>query len=197
MAEQNGRLLIGLAAAFIVACGSSSDDTTPGKKPPIKECTTTAECPAGTAACIDGFCVNGGCTDDDGDGAGVGPGCTQYDCDDSDENIPGNEICNSKDDDCDGAIDEGCPCKDSAGNTLPNGATQVCGGTAADCQGVQTCVGGEWSVECEGGKTPQPSEVCGNDIDENCNGENDEGCCPANESPCPGVAVCSSNGVCD
>jgi hypothetical protein len=196
VAERNGRYFIGLSVMIIAACGSSGDDA-PGKQPPITECTTRDQCPTGTVACIDGFCVSAGCTDNDNDGAGIGPGCVQFDCDDGDPDVPGVEVCNFKDDNCDGIVDEGCPCKDEEGNTLPDGATRTCGGTATECQGVQRCVAGKWANACEGGKAPQPSEVCGNDIDENCNGELDEGCCPPNEAPCPGVAVCSSNGVCN
>jgi Putative metal-binding motif/CARDB len=59
------------------------------------------------------------CDDLDKDGHGIGPKCTSWDCDDSDaESYPGaEEICNSKDNDCDGTADndctggdEGCAC---------------------------------------------------------------------------------------
>ena len=194
--ERSGSFFVGLAAILIVACGSSADNSAGPNKPPITQCTSKSQCPTGTAACIDGFCVSQQCPDNDGDGSGVGPGCTKYDCDDTDSNIPGSEVCDSKDNDCNGIVDEGCPCEDASGNTLPDGSTQPCGG-GGDCQGTNKCVSGKWSAECTGAKPAQPSEVCGNDVDENCNGEKDEGCCPANESPCPGFAVCSSNGVCD
>ena len=87
--------------------------------------------------------------------------------------------CNGIDDDCDGIIDEGCPCK--------AGETQACFsgkpaqrniGTCAD--GVQTCrvimrggeAVGQWG-ECKGEILPQ-EDLCDN-ADNNCNGCTDEG----------------------
>ncbi len=185
---------VGLAALVLAACGSSGDETV--SNVPITNCNKTADCPAGTAACVDGFCVKGGCVDQDGDGAGVGPGCTVFDCDDSNAAIPGVEICgNGIDEDCSGIADQGCPCTDDTGNPLPDGSTKTCGGSG-DCQGTAKCANGEWGTVCEGAKVPSPSEICGNDIDDNCDGQQDENCCTGTEKPCPGTAVCSSNGVC-
>ena len=53
------------------------------------------------------------------------------------------ESCNGDDDDCDGSVDEGCPCE--------NGATKDCGPCVAD--GTQTCSGGGWG-ECVGATPP-------------------------------------------
>jgi hypothetical protein len=61
---------------------------------------------------------------------------------------------------------------------------------------VQTCVSGTWAATCEGGRVPE-QEICGNTVDENCDGVLDDGCCPGTEAPCPGTAVCSSNGICN
>jgi hypothetical protein len=184
VADRTGLFFIGLSAALIAACAASSDETPVPYKPP-KECSTVSDCPKGTAACINSFCVAESCVDQDHDGAGVGPGCTIYDCDDNDPTVPGSEICgNNKDDDCDNSIDEGCVCT--------TGDSMNCG--VADCNGTEECIGGVWG-NCSGG-VPAPAEICGNDKDENCNGQKDEGCCPAGENPCPGLAVCSSNGVC-
>jgi len=58
------------------------------------------------------------CTDDDEDGYSVEGGeCGPVDCDDNDPNTyPGApEVCDGKDNDCDGDIDEGCP---SVGGTI-------------------------------------------------------------------------------
>ncbi len=51
------------------------------------------------------------------------------DCDDSDEvvNPSATEVCNERDDDCDGAVDEGGVCEDQSGQ----GQTGLCPGTAA------------------------------------------------------------------
>ncbi|MBK7581972.1 MAG: putative metal-binding motif-containing protein [Myxococcales bacterium] len=186
----------GLFAIVIVACGSSSDNDVGPVQPKPTVCITVKDCPKGTASCIEGFCVAQGCIDEDGDKAGIGPGCSVYDCDDGDPSIPGAEVCNGKDDDCNSAIDEGCPCLDNTGTALPDGSTRPCGG-AGDCGGTQTCSSGKWEADCKGAKTPAASEVCGNDVDENCDGQKNEGCCPAGENPCPGFAICSSNGVCE
>lgn len=45
------------------------------------------------------------CVDNDGDGRGVG--CMQPDCDDTDPNQTGEELCDTRDNDCDANIDEG------------------------------------------------------------------------------------------
>jgi hypothetical protein len=192
-------------AAFVVACGSSADEAGSGpgnggsgggNNPAPKTCGDLSDCPAGTASCTNNFCVAQECPDADGDGAGVGPGCDVYDCDDSDPDVPGpSELQNGKDDDCDGLIDEGWPCVDDNGMPIEDGALRDCGGTG-DCGGEQECTGGTWGSECVGGKAPSP-EVCGNSTDENCDGTLDDGCCPAGEDICAGTAVCSSNQICN
>ena len=91
-------------------------------------------------------------------------------------------LCNGLDDDCDGEVDEGCPCSP--------GQTQACflgpknyrnKGTCAD--GTQTCKVtmrgtrsvGRWG-ECVGGISPK-QDVCDN-ADNNCNGcDDDKLCC--------------------
>ena len=76
------------------------------------------------------------------------------------------EVCNGKDDDCDGATDEGCAC--SAGQT------RACGSDVGACVvGTQTCAAGTWSV-CAGDVGPQ-DELC-NGEDDDCDGQTDEGC---------------------
>ncbi len=194
----NTRIVLLSAFAIIAgACAASDDAGTGSKKPAPTSCTTVSDCPTGTKACVNSFCVSQECVDADGDGAGVGPGCAKWDCDDNDPTVPaGTESCdNGKDDDCDGLIDEGCPCKDELGNPVPDGTTRACGGQF-DCAGVQRCENNTWSAVCEGGKAPS-QEICGNSVDEDCDGDLDNGCCTGGESVCPGTAVCSSNGICN
>ena len=90
-------------------------------------------------------------------------------------------LCNGLDDDCDGKVDEGCPCK--AGETQacfsgPRNFRKV--GTCAD--GVQTCIvqmragQGDWGKsQCVGQILPS-QDVCDN-ADNKCNGCADHNLC--------------------
>ncbi|MFH1586875.1 MAG: MopE-related protein [Candidatus Diapherotrites archaeon] len=82
---------------------------------------------------------------------------------------PISEICgNDADDDCDGSIDEGCPCAE--------GDVRGCGIDAGICNaGTQTCYLREWT-ECRGDYNPGLEEVCGNGLDDDCDGRREEGC---------------------
>lgn len=91
--------------------------------------------------------------------------------------VPSEEACgDGRDNDCDGEIDEGCPCT--------NGATQECGVTEGICvKGIQTCAGGEWGV-CAGEKgklteNTNTAGTCSDSIDNDCDGKKDledDGC---------------------
>jgi len=90
-------------------------------------------------------------------------------------------LCNGLDDDCDGVVDEGCPC--SPGQTQPCFAGPPNFRNVGKCtDGVQTCKvtlrgssTGTWG-ECQHGISPQP-DVCDN-ADNNCNGcVDDQICC--------------------
>ena len=138
--------------------------------------------------CVDGQCIpiDPG-SDKDGDGIS-----NTEDCDDLDPfTHPADpeadppieeafELCDGKDNDCDGVTDEGCePCQD--------GDSQPCGTDIGECtQGTQSCTGGSWT-ECSG-QAPTPEEADG--LDNDCDGIIDEGLpCSGDETrPC-GVDV--------
>ena len=90
------------------------------------------------------------------------------------------QLCNTLDDDCNGAIDEGCGCSD--------GASRPCYTGPAGTEGVGLCEGGiqycsddgsgglTWGT-CIGATLPR-TDVC-NGIDDDCDGTADEDCtCP-------------------
>jgi hypothetical protein len=86
-----------------------------------------SECPGGTT-CQDGECIGDTtCTDSDGDGYFGGEGCP--DCNDNDRNInPGaEEDCETPvDDNCNGAINEGCETECCPGGCADNEVCSVC-----------------------------------------------------------------------
>ena len=179
-------VVLGGGAFWLPSCGGGVDGVP-------NECDSARPCADGM--CIMNRCVANTCNDPDGDGAGDGPSCAAYDCDEGDPTIPADrEDCNERDDDCDGARDEGCPCLGPDGTPLPDGHTRSCG-RGGECAGTQTCSSGVWTV-CEGGREPTENEICFNEIDDNCNGEENEFCCPEDEFVCPDEAMCSSNGIC-
>jgi hypothetical protein len=78
---------------------------------------------------------------------------------------PVDEICgNGEDDDCDGAVDDGCPCR---------GGARRCGLDRGECRsGLQNCEpSGVWG-DCEGAVGPEP-ERC-NGLDDDCDGIADD-----------------------
>ncbi|MBO6934786.1 MAG: SUMF1/EgtB/PvdO family nonheme iron enzyme [Deltaproteobacteria bacterium] len=131
---------------------------------------TSPQCSAGTCTfdpstdCEDGFY--------DVDGL-PGNGC-EYACTPAD---PATEVCNNRDDDCDGTIDEGDP-----------GGGGTCGSSTGACStGTLTCTGG--SLLCAGEVSPA-TETC-NDMDDDCDGSTDEG------NPDGGALCGDSTGACE
>jgi MYXO-CTERM domain-containing protein len=83
---------------------------------------------------------------------------------------PTPEICDAKDNDCNGAIDDNVP-----------GEGQPCGDSVGECKaGVTKCLAGKFI--CVGGTGPQ-TEIC-DGKDNNCDGKTDE------NAECPGTSVC-------
>ena len=111
------------------------------------------------------------------------------------EQLPEKESCDSKDNDCDGDVDEGCQCT--------NNSQRPCGTDVGECtKGEQKCRSGKWGP-CEGGKSPE-KEIC-DGKDNNCNGKTDDqltdigksclttklGACKAGKTSCSaGKIVC-------
>ena len=167
-------------------CGGGSGD----------DCTTTADCPAGSV-CVDGTCITrdsgpmgdtGGdtgpveiCLDNDRDGHdGMTVDCARgTDCDDrnSGANPDAGEICgNGTDDDCDGSTDESdCECRRGDRVGCYSGAAGTAG--VGICRrGVALCVDDGVAGECRGEVVPAAAEETECDgVDEDCDGSTDEG----------------------
>jgi hypothetical protein len=131
----------------------------------------------GVAPCADGTqaCVLGA----GGIGSSWGPCLGQR--------LPTAELCDDVDNNCNGAVDDGCACRrgeSRACYTGPTG-TQGVGSCRAGTQGCNVAGGVASFGPCMGQTLPG-MEQCGDGLDNNCNGAVDDGCvCRAGESrPC-------------
>lgn len=121
------------------------------------------------------------CVDTDNDGYGVGEACVDVDCDPDDERVfPGAaELCDGRDNDCDGAMDEGLPTLTLYPDTDDDGYGDATGTTRESCAGLAGFV--EDATDCDDGArevNPGAAEAC-DGVDENCNGVPDDGAdCP-------------------
>ncbi len=101
----------------------------------------------------------------------------------ADTNEGSASLCDGDDDDCDGHIDEGCPCEPGQVQRCFDGPPGR-RGVGACTDGTQTCSEFGWG-ECINGISPR-IEAC-DDLDNDCNGCTDEveGCVPAGSCPGP------------
>lgn len=97
----------------------------------------------------------------------------------------GGSQCDGLDNDCDGAVDDGCTCR--------NGETRPCGTPTGECDtGMQTCASGVWG-SCTGSRGPV-AETC-NGLDDDCDSSTDEGFLPAPGTSCRGLGGCGGTDI--
>jgi len=104
---------------------------------------------------------------------------------------PSKEICDGKDNDCDGTIDNDPKC------VCSKGATKKCGSDVGECsRGTQTCQNGQWS-KCQNANLPQ-KEIC-DGKDNDCNGQIDDRFPNLNQFCTVGKGECKNTGkyICD
>lgn len=174
-----------------------------------------AEVDAQTDADVEAPTIEG-CADVDGDGYGDPDNCNQFknppsnyvenaaDCDDSDDAINPDaiEVCNGKDNDCDGSVDEGVKDtfyadSDGDGYGDPHSTVEDCSAPSGYVSDDSDCSDNDPSIN------PGAAEVC-DGIDNNCDTVADTGCgctngntqpCGINEGTCQKGTQTCENGV--
>jgi Putative metal-binding motif len=174
-------------------CNGTADENNPGSAQACTAAGQVGQCASGTTTCMAGAitCLPGPssaetCDGKDNDCDGVtdegNPGGGQFcipvgvfgECAKGTTSCAGGsltcvagspttEICDGKDNDCDGAIDEGNP---GGGGACATGNPGICSA------GTVTCVNS--ALTCMQNVQPAPAEVCANSLDDNCNGQVDE-----------------------
>lgn len=84
------------------------------------------------------------------------------------------DLCDGRDNDCDGQADAHCECQEGDSEpcyTGPPGTEDV--GTCTG--GTRVCENGQWSL-CQGEVIPVQNELCGDGADDDCNGVVDDNC---------------------
>ena len=105
------------------------------------------------------------------------------------ETPPSEEICDNRDNDCDGDTDEALAACACTGGAAPG--TEVCNGIDDDCDGTIDDIA---ACACTGGAAPG-TEAC-NGIDDDCDGTIDDlAACACTGGGAPGTEVC--NGIDD
>ena len=145
---------------------------------------------SGAMNCPTGKCEGGSCADcQDRDGDGYGQNCPSGpDCDDSDDEIHdgAQELCDDKNNDCDGETDEGYP---TLGDSCDVGRG-ICKNT-----GTVVCASNGTSTTCTAMAGTPEAELCGDGDDNDCDGDTDEGFGVVGQSCTRGSGDCQTSGT--
>ena len=114
------------------------------------------------------------------------PGGTRVVCILPEANSPTVELCDGKDNDCDGATDEDQP-------DLGTSCSLGIGGCAAT--GKFICALSTEHVLCDASPTAPKAELCGDGIDNDCDGLTDESCEELGQTCSVGLGACQRQGT--